>query len=142
VKELFDTDVDDRLHSEAQNKLRQIVKALPEDTPSLHWRSSLNERILALGPMKKRLSAFAITVRTLAGASVACLVCLGVFMWQSRNSEVGPQKTESGPGLASALINEHRDSVESGEITGAGISGTPEANNLVESTQDSDLDAL
>jgi len=134
------------LESESQGAVRRIVKSLPEDTPSLHWRSSLNERILALGPVKKGLTSLGIALRALAGAGLVGALALSVVFWQARTDSGATAKAADGKSLAATLITEHRDSVESGEIAGPGISGNEQDGAFTSSSfdrgQDSGLDAL
>lgn len=132
------------LQSEPNEVIRNIVKALPDDMPSMRWRSSLNEKILAMGPVKKRISAAVIALRTFAGVGLACALGLGLFLAQSKPAPV-KGSTGSEQELARALISQHRDSVETDEITGAGISGGEQdsvAGGQTSPDDDPDSDAL
>jgi hypothetical protein len=113
-------ELSEMLEAPGQQAVRQLVKAMPEDTVSLQWRSSLNERLLALAPVKKKISALVIGFRALAGLGLASLLCLAVIsrLDTSKPSIVQPS---SGSALASALLDEHRHSVDSGEIAGPGV---------------------
>ena len=112
--------ISEMLEASGQQSVRQLIKAMPEDTVSLQWRSSLNEKLLALAPGKKKLSALVIGFRTLTGLGIASILFLVVF---TRVSTVKPMLSQSfsGSALASALLDEHRHSEDSGEIAGAGV---------------------
>lgn len=111
------------LESEGPQAIRKIVRALPDDVPSMRWRSSLNEKILAIGPIKKRLSSAAIAFRACAGVGLACALAFGLFLVQSKPATGKVNVNPEAQGLARALIFEHRDSVDVSEIAGPGITG-------------------
>lgn len=139
-----EVELEESLNSRAQASIRKVVNSLPQDAPSLRWRSSLNERLLSLEPIKRKLTTAAIAFRTLAGATLVCALGVGFVLLQHRPNTGPTSKMADGKALAAALISEHRDSVESSEIAGPGVSvEDPDgANAMADSNPDSDPDAL
>jgi hypothetical protein len=131
------------LESESGQGIRSIIQAMPEDTVSLQWRSALNERLLALAPTKKKLSAAMVGLRALVGVALASAVCLVVFV-KSDSTKVHTASMVDPSTFASALITEHRQSVVSSEIAGPGIvDGEVERSNSQDSnSNDPDSDSL
>jgi hypothetical protein len=131
------------LESERGQSVRNIMQLMPEDTVSLQWRSALNEKLLALAPTKKKLSAAVVGLRALVGVALASAVCLVVFV-KSDSGKEQPASMVDPSTFASALITEHRQSVVSNEIAGPGIvDGEAERSNLQDSnSNDPDSDSL
>ncbi|MBV6458876.1 MAG: hypothetical protein HONBIEJF_02015 [Fimbriimonadaceae bacterium] len=100
----------------------EVVKALPEDVPSMAWRSTLNERLRdAATPNRKprRLLAW------LSGASLAGAAALAIFI-VNRPEAIGDKPNLSGEsGLEAAIIAAHEESVGAYEVTTAGMSLRP-----------------
>lgn len=108
--------LDDALASESQRAVSDRVRALPHDTPSLEWRSQLNERMRKEAPKASR-SGFA---RTMWGLGVAASVALA---WVASTWNQAPQAiAEPVPSLEASLISTHRDTVRTAEIAGVGVS--------------------
>ncbi len=139
-----EVELEESLNSRAQESIRRVVSSLPKDAPSLRWRSSLNERLFSLEPVKKKLTLAAIAFRTFAGATLVCALGVGFVLLQHRTSANPNMRVADGKALAAALISEHRDSVESSEIAGpgVGVGDTDGANAMADSNPDSNPDAL
>lgn len=101
------------LSDESTKGVRRWVRSLPEDEPSLAWRSGLNERLLAQRPAARR-PWFLHPAWSVAAAGV-----LAVVFWATRMQPV--QGTASGVSLEAALVSTHRDSVRASEIAGVGM---------------------
>ena len=118
---LESAELDELLNSPSQQSMRQAVQALPQDSVSMQWRSTLNEKVRTLRPLRKKATLLVIGFRALAGVGLASVVCIALY---SKFSAQPPAPKVKAQNVASALIAEHRESVASSEIAGPGIVGT------------------
>lgn len=132
------------LDSDASRAVQVIVRSMPDDTPSMAWRSSLNERLLSLGPVKKRLSAFGIALRAGVGATALAAIFVAVLLIHKGNGSTHEAERADGKALAASLISEYHESVDSSEIAGSGVSvGEQERGSSAEDDNlDTDSDTL
>jgi hypothetical protein len=112
-------DLDALLQSEAQQMMAGLVRAAPEDVVSLQWRSALNEKLLALEPVRRKASLLIVGFRALAGVGLASLLCLAIVL--KKQDEVPPLALHNPDVDMASLIREHRQDVASSEIAGPGI---------------------
>lgn len=94
-----------------------LMKALPEEQPSMAWRSLLNERILAIAAASKRRSRWLSIWRPAIGLGLAGALAV-VFMVNrpsQRPVDHPRARVESG------LVEAHQMSVEATEIAGPGL---------------------
>ncbi|MCO5295488.1 MAG: hypothetical protein M9921_01390 [Fimbriimonadaceae bacterium] len=103
------------LESRGQQRVREQVRALAEDTPSLEWRSRLNERLRSLAPKPARPWFLRPTVGLAAGAALAA----ALFFAQPRPVPTGSGASE--PSLEASLILTHRETVRTTDIAGVGL---------------------
>lgn len=100
----------------------QVVKSLPEDVPSMAWRSSLNERLREVAPPVRK------PVRLLAwlgGASLAGAAALAIFMAGRPDAISTKPPMARDTGLEAAIVAAHEESVGAYEVTTAGMSLRP-----------------
>lgn len=122
MKSRNDEKTDRLLESPGQQKVRQLMKELPEDTVSLSWRSSLNERLLKLEPVRKKVALVTVAFRALAAVGLATLLCLAVISRTGiSKADQAVQSRTDGTLLASALVSEHKETENSAEIGGVGV---------------------
>ena len=90
---------------------------MPEDTLSMAWRSSLNEKLLQNSVEKKRKQRLAWVLRPAMGLGLACLLTV-VVMFQpiGRHGVAIPDK-----GLEAAILSDHHNSVLQNEVSSAGL---------------------
>lgn len=103
------------LESEEFEFARRCVQSLPEDTPSMEWRSQLNESLRQLTPSKRR----AWLLRPAMGFVVVGALALTVF-WPRMAPEVSPT-TPVASSLEASLVSTHREYVYSADLSGAGL---------------------
>ena len=140
---LESAELDELLNSPAQQAMRTTVQAIPQDGVSLQWRSTLNEKLHVLAPLRKRAALLAIGFRAIAGVGLASLVCIALYSKFGAQPEA--RKVMKAQNVASALIAEHRDSVASSEIAGPGIVDGESESRTASDTSDSgnaDLETL
>lgn len=117
-------ELDELLATPKQQVVNALVAALPEENVSLQWRSSLNEKLRAMTPVRKHVSFMLIGFRTLAGIGLASLLCIAFYTkfggGASAPANANPEASAPQK-IGSALISAHRESVTSSEIAGPGI---------------------
>src|SRR5579862_8678015 len=110
-------EMDRRLQSPAQVQMGEVIKALPEETLSLAWRSELNTKLRAQAIHRRKLNLFGWLWKPAAGVALAgCLAVAFVF------HEPAPQTPAASGGIESALVGDYVDSTASWEVAGDGAS--------------------
>lgn len=114
---------------DATTSARQLLKGLPEEAPSLAWRSQLNEKLLDLGakPKPKRLGW---RLPSLAAGVAACSLALFAYL-QAPTAVTSPDS-----GLESQLVAFHSEQNSAWEVSAIG-GDVPELTSTTSS--DSDL---
>jgi hypothetical protein len=124
-KRLEMMNADERLNSEAQQAIRQTVRALPEETVSLAWRSALNERVLQEAQLSKRRQRLAWLLRPAVGLAMAGAMAFVVVM---RTPETKPisivRANTAAAGLEAALVSTHRETAMLTDVAGVGLNAT------------------
>jgi len=110
--------LDSKLESAGQQAIRQVVHDLPEDTLSMAWRSSLNERLLAV-PVARRPRFRFSWIAMPAGAAVACALAIAVFLHAPGSAMPQPQ-VRNGSSVETGLLEAYRQESVTHEIEGAG----------------------
>lgn len=107
-----------------ENELEELLKdarmptllgQLPEDEPSLAWRSELNQKLTALQRAPK--APWWATWRPIAGLALAGALALTMFFGAPK-----PETVQSQAALDEVLIAAHRESVARQEIGAAPVS--------------------
>ena len=135
---------EDDLNSPAQRQMQDLVSHLPEDTLSMAWRSSLNEKLLATAPKPKR-SVWSWLMKPAVGLGFAGALAVVLLV---RTDVMAPvaTPTPSNGALEAALVRDHRDLVHMTDVVGAGLipdESTPSQSYSVDNEwSDVDLDSL
>jgi len=109
--------IDECLESEGQEAMRQLVKAMPEDSLSMAWRSSLNEKIVASAVKQKRRRWFLNAMIPSVGMSVACGLALLVLARTPAPTTVSGRNIE----MEKSMLSAHRMADVSSDVAGAGL---------------------
>ncbi|MDR3689144.1 MAG: hypothetical protein P4L46_07170 [Fimbriimonas sp.] len=109
--------VDDMIESPEQHSVRKLVQALPEESLSLAWRSSLNEKLLETAAAKKRRNRLNWILRPALGLGLASVLAVIVLFHPSQ----APKSSTPDRGIESAIVSDHRASVLLGEVSSAGL---------------------
>lgn len=138
-------DQDKALASVGQEQVRQLVSQLPEDTLSMAWRSSLNEKLLEASAANARRKRRAWMFRPAFGLAVAGALAAIAFIQPSfRNGS--PSVSHSTGTLEAALVMDHQTNVELSDLSGAGLNpaeASPSQNISTDGEwSDIDLDSL
>jgi hypothetical protein len=113
-----DKGVDDsQLNSASQMAVRNLVRALPEETVSMAWRSSLNEQLHTLAVKKQKKRRLLWFATPTVGISLVTALAF-VLMFQP-----APHHPISVPdrGIESAILSDHHSSTLSNEVSTAGL---------------------
>lgn len=133
---------DERLHGEGQRQAAEWVRALPEETPSLAWRSALNERVRAEAASRARGRWRWNVARPALGLALAAAFAVVVFVPRPA-AIVAPPKSKGG--LEASLVALHERSVETADVVGTGLAPSEvPASTATERVRDplEDLEAL
>ena len=109
---------DSMLESPAQDRMRELVSSLPEDSLSLAWRSQLNERLLESAGRSRRRSRMLWVLKPSLGLAMAGALAAVVML---KLDTVQPVVAHQNSGLEAALVQDHRSSVELTDMVGAGL---------------------
>lgn len=129
--------LDELLNSAGQLQMREAVRALPEDVPSLAWRSQLGARLMEQAKASRsRRRLWFVLSPSLGGLAAACLF-VGIFVTRHQMPPVPvtpPQvaQSQAGPSLEDQLVASHVDSDTSQDVVGSGLNSQE-----VQSTSDS-----
>ena len=126
---------DERLHGEGQRQAAEWVRALPEETPGMAWRSALNEKVLAEASRRDKARRRWTLVRPALGLALASALAVVVFV--PRPSTVVTPKPTSR--IEEGLVALHEQSVETADIVGSGLApvdGPAKAASVVDPLDD------
>lgn len=117
-------ELDRELNSDSQMRVREIVRALPEETLSLSWRSELNGKLREQVARKKRLDLAGWLWKPAAGVALAGALAIAFV---ARMPMHGP--TAAHDGVENALVNSYLDSTAAWEVAGdnAGLGDAKDA---------------
>ena len=105
--------MDEKLSSPAHLAVRAAVHSLPDEEPSLAWRSQLNEKIFAAAHVQKRRRRLINwTLRPAIGLGFAGLLAVMV-MW----SPIRPVAPSVHSNMEGILIDEHRRSSDLAQLS-------------------------
>ena len=141
--------IEEALGSQSQKAVARLVGSLPEDTPSMVWRSALNEKLaLECGRVQRRRRFFFLA-RPALGLALACALGVLVYVRPAPIADVHPRgnshavtQTKSDA-VEAALVNLHLDDLRAMDVAGAGLNpndSTPDTSGSVSSTDDSQAD--
>jgi len=119
-----DREMDDtKLNSEGQQAIRKVVQALPEDSLSMAWRSSLNEQLLQVAVVQKKKQRWNWAIKPVVGLSFA-MALAGVVLFMPAHPHSSKPPTVANRGLESAIITDHHNSALLDEVSTAGLNAS------------------
>ena len=110
--------LDRALASPESAKVASVVHALPEDAPSMAWRSALNERILDAGRRHRLRRHWARIWMPAAGLGTTAAIAASFFLLFVS----GPAPDGDAQDLEASMVMVHRDNVRFSELAGFGLS--------------------
>ena len=134
MKEEF-KNLDEKLTSPGQQAMSRLVRGLPEELPSLSWRSGLNEALRAEAAKVARRKRFLWVARPAFGLSLACALAVVVFIRPlshgpaDRVPPLTPPSFSTGS-LEASLIDFHSDSVRLSDVAGTGLNANEATNDV------------
>lgn len=122
--------VDDaQLNSSGQVAVRNLVRALPEETVSMAWRSSLNEQLLTLAAKKQKKRRLLWFATPTLGVSLVTGLAFVLMFHPAPHHPINVQDR----GIESAILNDHHSSTLSNEVSTAGLNLNESATDANES---------
>ena len=118
MKHKFDMqerELDVRLESPGQAQMRESVRALPDDTVSLAWRSELNARLRKSYARRRRFDLFGWIWKPTAGLAIAGGLALVLFIHPGGSGTAGNGALERG------LVNQYIETTTAREIAADGV---------------------
>lgn len=94
-----------------ESVVRQLVSGLPEETPSMIWRSELNERLRREADKTRARKRRLLFFSPMLGFATVLLIT--AIWWQPRMSATGSNATNAPVSLESALAAAYGDQIDS-----------------------------
>lgn len=110
---------DNLLESTGQLQVRELVSNLPDDSLSLAWRSSLNEKLLVTAQKSRRRQMLTTWIMKPAFGLALAGAFAAVIMFRVSGME-DPLPVAQGH-LEAALVREHQQNVTLSDVVGYGI---------------------
>jgi len=112
------TNVDARLESPAQIKMAAVVRSLPDETLSMAWRSSLNERVLATAKKQRRSRLVGWIWKPTSGLALAGALA---FVVMFHPNQVSPTVGQSDGTVEANMVNYYQQSTVAYDVAGPGL---------------------
>lgn len=114
--------IDEKLSRPDQEMVRASVKALPEEMPSMAWRSQLNEKILQTAKKQRsRQRLWWIFTPSIGFAAAAALTFVMLFHPPVKHVTLPPAQPPVASSLEDSLVGIAADSTVSDDVTGSGM---------------------
>jgi hypothetical protein len=107
--------LDQKLASETQIQVAQMVRALPNEEPELFWRSQLSAKIHEVAAQRERKRRLAWTLKPAFGLAAATVLAV-VFLYQPK--QIGGV-AEIRPNVEAQVLSAHREAVQLGSFWGS-----------------------
>ncbi|MGV3616991.1 MAG: hypothetical protein ACO1SV_16815 [Fimbriimonas sp.] len=112
---------DAHLAEPAQMAMREVVRALPEDSLSLSWRSGLNERLVAEAARSRKRARFFWALRPAAGLAFAGALA-AMFVVRMGSAPLDSTPTAGGrPSFEAELLSAHTEVATYADVAGTGV---------------------
>ncbi len=108
-------ELDRKLNSAGQTQIREMVRALPEETLSMTWRSELNTKLRAAALRKRKLDLFGWVWKPTAGLALAAALAVAIFI---RPAMTGVTPDTS---IEKALVSHYIDSSAARDVAVDGM---------------------
>lgn len=113
-KNEIENDLDKALMSPMQREMSRLVRELPEDVPSLSWRSDLNEKLrMHASKVRRKKILTNWVLRPALGLGLASAAA--VFML-SASSPKTAAKADRGADVADAIVRTYSDEVQNRDV--------------------------
>lgn len=121
--------MDARLQTPNQQAMKSIVGGLPNDTLSMAWRSSLNERLVSEALAKKKRQRISWYLRPALGLGFAgALAVLALFHSVAAPvPSVSPASRDGG--IEAEMVSAHRQSTFAFDVGGVGLNPADAVND-------------
>lgn len=112
--------LDRALANKESLKIAKVVQGIPDEVPSMAWRSALNEQIIAAADRKKHRRFWARIWMPAAGVGTTAAIAVSMVVLL-----LGPgpgNGADEGATLEASMVTAHRDDVRFNELAGPGLS--------------------
>jgi hypothetical protein len=117
-----ETKVNELLAKQESMGVRQLVQSLPEETPSLAWRSQLNLRLMEVAERKQRLKARKLRLMWSGSLATGIAAVTVVAVVLQPVGAVQPQR-QHGANLAAQMVATHQESNVITSVSAADVNG-------------------
>ncbi len=114
-----DPNLDAKLTTSAQRQVADTVRALPEETVSLAWRSALNERLAPIAAKKVRVRRVGWLWKPTAGLAMAGALAVAVMFRIAPSPTISSVSVSSG--VEANLVAFHQQSEVAYDVAGPGL---------------------
>lgn len=116
--------IDELLELESQQMMTRLVRALPEEVPSMAWRSELNAKLAEKAKAARSRRRVWWVVSPSFGVVAAAAICFAVFMPARHIAGPGtqPAPIAAAQSLEDQLFASHNESTTSQDVVGSGLS--------------------
>jgi hypothetical protein len=112
--------IDAHLASPAQRAMREVVRSLPEETPSMAWRSGLNEALLTEANRRRRRVFWFSALRPAAGLAFAGALA-AFFVLRSAPMTSQPPTSYASSSIEAELLTTHNQVAAFADVAGTGV---------------------
>ena len=120
----LDKNIDELLTRPSQSAMRSVIQSLPEDVPSMEWRSQLNETLKVANAKARQRRNFWLVLSPSAGLLAAAAFAGVLFFHGPRPVAKASVPSLSGAQSASLeqqLLTVHVDAATGRDVTGDGL---------------------
>ena len=111
-----DRDLDRQLAAPGQIEIARLVRELPEDMPSMAWRSDLNEKLrMEAGKIRRKRTLTNWVFRPALGLGVASLAA--IMMFSANLQPVSAPHASKSADVADAIVRTYSDDLQNREVT-------------------------
>jgi hypothetical protein len=113
--------IDRKLETNSQRAVARLVASLPEESPSMVWRSGLNEALLAVSVKQRRRHRFLLIARPALALAAMSAFALVMFMRPTSVEPASPKQPAAVSSLAASLLDLHQNDVRTMDVAGVGL---------------------
>ena len=133
--EMSEEELDRALSSHEQVGIRELVRSLAEDAPSMVWRSKLNERLQTEAHRRLVRRRAQWIWRPALGLGLAGCLAITLYI---RTTQPEAQPKAAPASIEAALVSAHVDSVAANDVAAEGLSPVEAADDSADGASQSD----
>ncbi len=110
--------IDAKLSLPGQAAMRDVVSQLPDEMPSMAWRSELNTKLMAEASRRNRRARFVWALRPAAGLAFAGALA---FVFVLRSTPTPSASTATTGTLEAEIVTAHTQAATFADVAGTGV---------------------